>query len=127
MNVVSIAAAISSVALVGVGVSMALTNPNQATYEEYATEQLTTYLKDEACTQAPKVFSNFLQRQCKSLLDTGRPQIQLIISKATQRQNFILFSIYRTNLDIGPYLPAYHFETVGAFQNFYVYQAAEQE
>ncbi len=106
---------------------MALTNPNQATYEEYATEQLTTYLKDEACTQAPKVFSNFLQRQCKSLLDTGRPQIQLIISKATQRQNFILFSIYRTNLDIGPYLPAYHFETVGAFQNFYVYQATEQE
>lgn len=114
------------VALVGLGSAMALTNPGRDTYEQYAVEQLTTYLKSEACTQVPKVFGVFLQRQCKSLVDTGRPQIQQIISETTQRQNFIFFSIYRTNLEIGPFLPAYHFETLGIFEKFYIYQAEEQ-
>lgn len=126
MKALHIVTAIGGVALAGLGVFMALTNPGQDAYEEYALEKLTTYLKDDACTQVPKPFGNLLQRQCKTLVDTGRPQIQQIISKTTQRQNFILFSIYRTNLEIGPILPVYHFETVGVFENFYVYQAQEQ-
>jgi hypothetical protein len=126
MKALHIVTAIGGVALAGLGVFMALTNPGQDAYEEYAVEKLTTYLKDDACTQVPKAFGNVLQRQCKTLVDTGRPQIQQIISKTTQRQNFILFSIYRTNLEIGPILPVYHFETVGVFEKFYVYQAQEQ-
>jgi hypothetical protein len=119
-------ASIGGVALVGLGASMVLTNPGQDTYETYAVEQLTTYLKDDACMKAPSAFGNLLQRQCKSLVDTGRPQIEEIISQTTQRQNFVLFSIYQTTLDVGPFLPAYHFDTVGVFQNFFVYQADEQ-
>jgi hypothetical protein len=93
MKVLQVVTAIAGTALVGLGVSMALTNPAQDTYEEYAVEQLTTYLKDEGCKQAPKAFGgDFLQRQCKSLVDTGRPQIEKIISQTTQRQNFIFFS-----------------------------------
>ena len=126
MKALHIVTAIGGVALAGLGVFMALTNPGQDAYEEYALEKLTTYLKDDACTQVPKPLGNLLQRQCKTLVDTGRPQIQQIISKTTQRQNFILFSIYRTNLEIGPILPVYHFETVGVFEKFYVYQAQEQ-
>lgn len=126
MKGLQIVAAIGGTALVGLGVSMALTNPSQDTYEAYAVEQLTTYLKDEACPQTPSFFGNLLQRQCKTLVDSGRPQIQQIISQTTQRQNFVLFSIYRTNLNIGPFLPAYHFETVGIFQNFYIYQVDKQ-
>jgi hypothetical protein len=114
--------AIGGVALVGLGMSMALTNPAQDTYEEYAVEQLTQYLKDEGCSQAPKIFGDLLLRQCKSLVDTGRPQVAQIISKTTQRQNFLFFSIYRTTLEVGPFLPVYHFETLGVFQNFYIYQ-----
>lgn len=123
MKVLQVIAAVGGVALAGLGGAMALTNPSQEAYEEYAIEQLTTYLKDEACPQAPKVFGDLLQRQCKTLVDSGRPQIQQIITKTTQRQNFILFSIYRTDLEIGPVLPVYHFETVGVLQKFYVYQA----
>jgi hypothetical protein len=126
MKVLQIVTGIGGVALAGLGVLMALTNPSQDAYEEYAVEKLTTYLKDDACTQVPKAFGNVLQRQCQTLVDTGRPQIQQIISKTTQRQNFILFSIYRTNLEIGPILPVYQFETLGVFENFYVYQAQEQ-
>ena len=118
-----VATAIGGVALAGLGAAMALTNPSQDTYQEYAVEQLTTYLKDEACTQAPKAFEGFLRRQCKVLVDTARPQLQQIISQTTERQNFILFSVYRTDLNIGPFVPAYHFETIGVFHKFYIYQA----
>ena len=123
MKVLQIVTAIGGVAVLGLGAAMAVTNPDRDAYEEYAVEKLTTYLKDDACPQAPKVFGDLLQRQCKTLVDTGRPQIQQIISKTTQQQNFIFFSIYRTNLEIGPILPVYHFETVGVFQKFYIYQA----
>jgi hypothetical protein len=126
MKVSKIVAAIGGAALAGLGVAMALTNPSQDTYEAYALEKLTMYLKDEACTQAPSLFGNALQRQCKTLVDTSRPQIQQIISKTTHRQNFLFFSIYQTNLVIGPFLPAYQFETLGVFQNFYIYQAHQQ-
>ncbi len=111
--------------MVVLGAAMALTNPSQDTYEAYAVEQLTTFLKEEACMEVPSVFGNVLQRQCKTFVDTGRPQIQQIIAQTTERQNFIFFSIYRTNLAIGPVLPVYHFETLGVFQNFYVYQAEQ--
>jgi len=121
-----VAAAMGGVALLGLGAAMTLTNPSQDTYEEYAIEKLTAYLKDEACTQAPKAFESFLRRQCTVLVDTARPQLQQIISKATERHNFVLFSVYRTDLEISPLLPAYHFETVGVFRKFYIYQAHEQ-
>lgn len=125
MKVLQVIAAIGGVTLVGLGSVMALTNPGQDEYEEFAVEKLTTYLKDDACLQAPTVpgIGDLLQRQCKTLVDTGRPQIQQIISQTTQAQNFLFFTIYRTDLKITPILPAYHFETVGVFQKFYIYQA----
>lgn len=125
MKVLQVIAAIGGVALVGLGSVMALTNPGRDDYEEFAVEKLTTYLKDDACPQAPTVpgIGDLLQRQCKTLVDTGRPQIQQIISQTTQTQNFLFFTIYRTDLKITPILPVYHFETVGVFQKFYIYQA----
>ena len=125
MKVLQVITAIGGVTVVGLGIVMALTNPGRDTYEEYAVETLTTYLKDEGCPQAPIVpgIGDLLQRQCKTLVDTGRPQIQQIISQTTQEQNFIFFTVYRTDLKIGPILPVYHFETVGVFQKFYIYQA----
>jgi hypothetical protein len=126
MKFLQVVAAIGGVALVGLGVSMALTNPGKDSYEQYAVETLTTYLKDEACMQVPSVFGNALRSQCKSLVDTGRPQIEQIIAQSTQQQNFIFFSIYRTDLEIGSFIPAYHFETLAVFQNFYIYRAEEK-
>lgn len=128
MKGLPVLAVLGGLALVGLGTAMAVTNPNQEAYDEYAVEQLSTYLKEEACSQAPKLpqVEEFLLRQCKSLVDTARPQIKQILSQKTQRQNLVLFSIYRTDLNISPALPAYHFETVGVFQKFYIYQVEEQ-
>jgi hypothetical protein len=126
MKVRQVVIAIGGVALAVLGVSMALTNPGKDAYEQYAVETLTTYLKDEACMQAPSIFGNVLRNQCKSLVDTGRPQIEQIITQSTQQHNFIFFSIYRTDLEVGAFLPAYQFHTLGVFQNFYTYQAEEK-
>jgi hypothetical protein len=119
---------VSGVAIVGLGITMAITNPDEPTYEEYAVNQLTKHLKSN-CNEIPKVFdNNFLQQQCISLIDTGRPQIQQTIAANTKPQNFIFFSLYRTDLAINSFvpLPAYHFETVGAFNSFYTYQVKQK-
>ena len=117
---------IGAVAIAGLGVVMATTNPSQANYEKFAVQQLTEYLKKDVCQKAPKVFGDFLQRNCSVLVDSSRPQMQQIIAQTTQKQNFLFFSIYRTDLSINPFIPTYHFETVGVFQNFYIYAAEEQ-
>jgi hypothetical protein len=119
-------ASISLFFLAGLATAMAITNPDASTYEEYAVEQLTTYLKDEACSQVPKAFETLVRSSCASIIDSNRLQIQQIVSRSTQRQNFILFSIYRTNLSITSVVPLYRFQTVGVMQNFYTYSAEQQ-
>ncbi|NET55592.1 MAG: DUF4359 domain-containing protein [Symploca sp. SIO2E6] len=135
MKGLSVLAVVGGLALVGLGTAMAVTNPPQDAYDEYAVEQLSVYLKKEGCNQVPQLpevedffpqAEEFLQSQCKSLVDTARPQIKQILSQKTERQNLLIFSIYRTDLDLGLSLPAYHFETVGVFQKFYIYQFKEQ-
>lgn len=126
MKSLNILKSVGLVALAGLGLSMALGNPSQSDYEEYALGQLTVYLKNNVCTEAPKGFHNFLARQCTILVDTGRPKLKRIVAENTYHLNFIFFSIYRTELSISPFLPVYRFETVGAFQNFYIYQAEKQ-
>lgn len=118
--------AISLVFVAGLATVMAIANPDASTYEEYAVEKLTTYLKDDVCSQVPQVFGSLVQN-CTSLIESNRPQIQQIIARSTQRQNFILFSIYRTNLSISSVVPLYRFQTIGIMQNFYTYSAEPQK
>ncbi len=126
MNVLRVVTAIGGTVLTALGVTMALTNPSPDSYEDYAVEQLTTYLKNEGCTQVPVILGNSLRRQCTTLVDKNRPQIEQLVARTTQRQNFLVFSIYRTNLEVGSFLPVYHFETLGVFQKFYIYKAGKQ-
>jgi Domain of unknown function (DUF4359) len=114
---------------IGLGVAMAFTNPEQTAYDDFATEKLTQYLKSNACSEAPNVLGNFLGDECESLLEKNQDEIQQFISTHTERQNYLLLSVYQTNLEIrdfGPFLPSYHFETVGVFGNFYIYRAVKQ-
>lgn len=105
---------------------MAATNPSLSAYEAYAVQRLTEYLKSDVCSQVPEAFGDFLQRNCAKIVDSSQEQMRLIVTQATQQQNFILFSIYRTNLSVNPLLPSYQFETLGVFNNFYTYSAERQ-
>ncbi|MBD2462754.1 DUF4359 domain-containing protein [Oscillatoria sp. FACHB-1407] len=129
MKGVKVVGYLFGVVIAALGVTLALTNPNRDAYEEFATAQLTQYLKDNACTQAPDVFGDVLQEQCGELLDNNQREVREFISRNTERQNFGVLSIYTTDLaiaELGPLLPSYHFETVGIFQQFYIYQATKR-
>lgn len=124
-----------AVGLVGIGglcAAMAVSNPDQAAYEAYATQEISRYLNKSVCPQAPKLLGNSLKDECVALVAQNRPQMREIIAAHTERQNFIFFSLYKTDLSIdaflpsnvffGSLLPAYHFETVGIFQGLYTYK-----
>lgn len=116
---------VGGVGLLGFSGFMALTNPGQRDYEAYATEQLTSYLKENVCTQVSQELQGLLESYCKSLVDTGQPQLRQLIAEQTTRHNFLLFSIYQTQLSLPSPIPGYEFQTLGMFQQFYTYEAEQ--
>lgn len=112
--------------LAALGVTMAKTNPSQVEYEEYAVQRLTKYLKTDVCKKSTNFIENLIHFNCDKLVDSANPQIQEIIARTTERQNYIIFSIYRTDLKINSLIPSYKFETVGALDQFYTYTAEKQ-
>ncbi|MBD2500338.1 DUF4359 domain-containing protein [Anabaena azotica] len=127
MKSLTFMASIGALGLAAVlGVAMAQTNPNQAEYEDYAVQRLTGYLKSDVCNKTTKFLQSLINYNCDKLIDSANPQIRQLLSATTERQDFFLFSIYRTELKISDLIPSYKFETVGAFNNFYTYTAQEQ-
>lgn len=97
-----------------------LTNPNSTKYEQFATEALIRYTKENICPAKSANLEEAIKSQlCNLMVDTGKGQIPKLIASNTQRGNYLLFSIYRTNLYI------YQFETIGIFNNFYVIGATK--
>jgi hypothetical protein len=130
MKNLKVGAYLTGMALLGLGVAMAVTNPDQDVYDDYAAQQLTQYLKENVCAKSNAA----LQSPCDSLLKDNQAQIKKLISNHTERQNFLVLSVYKTDLSIGKLLPSflggllpsYHFETVGAFRSFHIYEAKRQ-
>ncbi|QMS87141.1 DUF4359 domain-containing protein [Nostoc edaphicum CCNP1411] len=112
--------------LAALGVTMAKTNPSQVEYEKYAVQRLSEYLKTDVCKNTTNIIENLIRFNCDKLVDSANPQIQEIIARTTERQNYMIFSVYRTDLKISSWIPSYKFETVGAFDQFYTYTAEEQ-
>jgi Domain of unknown function (DUF4359) len=114
---------LGEIVLVGLGVWMTMTNPQKQAYENYAVQEIDTYLKENFCTQLPKGLDSILKGQCHTMLDVARPQLEEKISQVTTRQNFVLFSIYQTQLSLPFSDLEYNFSTLGFCQNFFVYEA----
>jgi hypothetical protein len=108
--------------LVGLGVLMTLTNPEPKAYEQYAAKQIDAYLKENVCAQLSQGLGGVLNGQCKTMVDVARPQLEEAIALKTKRRNFILFSIYQTELSLPSSASEYQFTTLGLLQNFFVYQ-----
>jgi hypothetical protein len=104
--------------LVATGGALAATNPEQPAYEHYATQQLSAYLMDDICANAPNVSD--LRQHCRSLIQDNQPQISQFVAQNTHRQNFVFFSLYTTDLSVGSFMPDYQVATIGIFQRFYI-------
>ncbi|MBE9049797.1 DUF4359 domain-containing protein [Nostocales cyanobacterium LEGE 11386] len=126
MKALTIMAYAGAAGLATLGVTMAKTNPSQAEYEEYAAQRLTEYLKKDVCKKTTSFWENLIHSKCEQLVDTANPHMREILALTTQKQDFMIFSIYSTDLKLSSWIPAYRFETVGAFNNFYTYTAEQQ-
>jgi hypothetical protein len=114
---------LGGLALVGLGIGMAVTNPKPSAYNDFAAKKLSQYLQENVCDDVP----NLLQKQCQNFANAGQDRFRKIAADTTERQNFIFFSIYETNISTPPGIPSYHFATVGIFNQFRIYKAEEKE
>lgn len=129
MKSINLSLAIAGTTLAGLAGFMLASNPGSAGYENYATEKLSSYLINDGCPQLssqqeiPEKIAKFVEKNCISIVKSNRSQIEKIVANNTKRQNFLFFSVYRTDFAFRGSLPDYHFETVGLFQNYYLYKA----
>jgi uncharacterized protein YceK len=106
----------------GCGGVMALTNPDRSAYEHYAVDRIGDLAQAE-CDRAPAGLGVLIQETCLAAIAAYKPQLRPILATTTSRQNWILFSIYRSDISI----PAVNFQTrvesIGIFDRFFVYKA----
>lgn len=123
-------------AIVGLGVALGLTNPKPEDFIDFAVIEGSNYLKTEACTTKLPLIGDSFQEECIAAVDTEAVQtrIRKILVDNTERRNYILFSLYSSDLSVGDLLPVpqgmvptYQVKTVGALTRFKVYEAGEQE
>ncbi len=125
---------IGGACLIGAGVALAITNPSQADYNDFAVANLSVYLKTEVCTLKLPIVGTALRQECEKLVDTNQSQLKVIIAANTTRKDYLFFSLYRTELSprqILPFLPedllpSYEAEAIGIFNTFQLYRAREQ-
>ncbi len=105
----------------GIGGIMAATNPHRSAYEAYAVEQISN-LAEERCQSVPAELGIVLQGPCRAAIAAARPQLLTLIAAATTRQNYIFFSIYRSDLSIPAANLDARVESIGIFNNFVTYK-----
>jgi hypothetical protein len=112
---------LSIVATLGVGGLMMLTNPERGAYEEYAVEQLGNQAR-EKCDLAPSGLGILFQGTCRVAIDNFKPQLRTLVSASSNRQNFGLFSIYRSDISIPVVNLGVKVESIGMFNRFFTYK-----
>jgi hypothetical protein len=104
--------------------SVLLTNPDQKTYTKYAAERFAKEIPPAFCQskRLEDYFGDFVPKiaaLCQSglglSLNSTQALIESFIDRHTERQNFLLFSIYTTKI------PGHNFKTIGAIGNFFTF------
>jgi Domain of unknown function (DUF4359) len=113
---------VSIVAGCGLGGVMVLTNPDRFAYENYAVDRIGDLAKDK-CDRAPDGLGVFIQAPCRAAIAAYKPELRTILTAATSRQNWGLFSIYRSSMMVPIVNLQVQVEAIGIFDRFFVYKA----
>jgi Domain of unknown function (DUF4359) len=104
--------------LCGLGLA---TNPDRDAYETYAIDRVGVLAKDQ-CDRLPAGLGSIIQGPCRAAIEAYKPRLRPLLSMTTTRQNWLLFSIYRSDIAV----PAVNFngrvESIGIFNNFFTYK-----
>ncbi|QDZ40216.1 DUF4359 domain-containing protein [Euhalothece natronophila Z-M001] len=114
---------IGVISVFGMGNIMAITNPSRQDYQTYAARQTISYLQNNACTKLPDTLSGFLHEQCSDLVKEGKPYFKQAINVSTRQHNYLLFTVYETEVSLNNRLPSYSSKTVGFMSVFWTYEA----
>lgn len=102
------------------GGAMAHTNPTREEYINYGADQLSQQLKKQVCS--PSKMPDFLQGiadtladACQSTLNSQKENVRKVLNNSTTRNNYLLFSLYTTEIMGRKY------QTVGVFGNFFTF------
>jgi hypothetical protein len=126
MKPLTILISVGAASMTVLGAIMATTNPTQVKYEQYAIQKLTAYLETDVCKKTPNFLEKLIKVNCEQVLQSATPHIKELITSTTNRQDYLIFSIYRTEIKLDSWIPGYKFETVGALNQFYTYNAEEK-
>jgi Domain of unknown function (DUF4359) len=113
---------IGALTICGLGGMMMLTNPDLPTYEAYAVERVGDLARDQ-CDRAPAGLGIVLQGPCRAAIESFKPQLKPLLAASTSRQNFILFSIYKSDISIPAVNLNAKVESIGVLNNFFTYKA----
>lgn len=102
------------IGIVVVAVGMTITNPSKDRYIEYATEQFSETGKTSIC--AGDNIPIAAQQSCKFVISQGKGVIKSLVENSTKQQNFVVLSLYETDM------PNKKVTTVGAFGNFFMFK-----
>jgi hypothetical protein len=83
----------------GAAVVLALTNPGPADFEAFAAEQLVQRATADLCgPDGLPMALRLMVRNCPELIRSQRHLLGSLAAQASERQNFGLFSLYRTTI-----------------------------
>jgi hypothetical protein len=105
------------IAVAGIGVVLALTNPSPITYHRYAAKTVSLFVMRDLCegrSQPPKILEAYTTEGCQAIASQGENAILSFIENNTDYQNFILFSLYTTEL------PVRSLRVLGIFNKFFI-------
>jgi Domain of unknown function (DUF4359) len=108
---------IGGIAIAGLGIFLALTNPSPATYHRYAAKTISLFVMRDLCespSQHPKILESYATEGCQAIASQGEGVVLSFIENNTDYQNFILFSLYTTEL------PMRSLRVLGIFNRFFI-------
>ena len=118
---------IGVIGIFGMGTIMVATNPHRQAYQRYAARQSVSYLQDNACTNLPETLNGFLQQQCSDLVESGKPHLKQAVNLSTRQYNYVLFSVYETEVSLNQRLPSYSAKTIAFMNLFWTYEAGLEQ
>lgn len=101
----------------GLSIALVTTNPKQANYTEFATQTVSRLLIQDLCRandRTPKLFNTMIKDGCQAFMQQGKTEIRAFIAHNTERQDFLLFSLYTTEFPIRP------LRVLGIFNHFFL-------
>jgi Domain of unknown function (DUF4359) len=101
----------------GAGLTLAFTNPRQEAYTEFATRTVSKFLVRDLCkanAQAPRGFETLVKDGCQAFMNRGSSEIRSFVEHNTERQDFLVFSLYTTDFPIRP------LRVLGIFNHFFL-------